>query len=212
MQSRIRILLIDDHALFRESLIRALGEEPDLEVVGACGSVEEGVMALARGGADLVLLDVDLGRERGGEFLERAAEFGVKPRVLAVTGGISDTEGVQLICQGAQGIFFKHGTTEELIRAIHQVMEGHYSVDARFHGQERAAEDARPVFTERERTVFLGIYRGLSNKQLSDDLRTSEAVVKATLQRLFQKTGVRTRGQLVRIVLEKYRHLITGGL
>jgi DNA-binding NarL/FixJ family response regulator len=62
--------------------------------------------------------------------------------------------------------------------------------------------------TEREQQVLAGVFEGLANKQIADRLQVSESSVKATLQQLFQKTGVRTRSQLVRIALEQYRDMI----
>jgi DNA-binding NarL/FixJ family response regulator len=62
--------------------------------------------------------------------------------------------------------------------------------------------------TEREEQVLRGVFEGMANKQIADRLQVSESSVKATLQQLFQKTGVRTRSQLVRIALEQYRELI----
>jgi DNA-binding NarL/FixJ family response regulator len=75
----------------------------------------------------------------------------------------------------------------------------------------RATEEGLPrtrKLTERERQVLNGVLEGLANKQIADRLLVSESSIKATLQQLFQKTGVRTRSQLVRIALEQYRDLI----
>jgi DNA-binding NarL/FixJ family response regulator len=75
----------------------------------------------------------------------------------------------------------------------------------------RASTDGLPrtrKLTEREEQVLRGVFEGMANKQIADRLQVSESSVKATLQQLFQKTGVRTRSQLVRIALEQYRELI----
>jgi len=62
----------------------------------------------------------------------------------------------------------------------------------------------KPTFTERERAILRGVFEGLANKEIATRLNVSETSVKALLQQLFEKTGVRTRGQLVRIALEQY--------
>ena len=72
MPDRTRILLIDDHSLFREAIARLLGAEPDFEVTGECATVEEGLSHLRSQNADVVLLDINLGLQQGGAFLNLA--------------------------------------------------------------------------------------------------------------------------------------------
>src|SRR5262249_22055067 len=105
---KIRILLLDDHALFREGVARLLASEPDFEVVRCCGTSEEALPLLASVPVDLVLLDFDLGRERGTDFLRQVRERGFGGRVLVVTAGICDADAAHLISCGAAGIFLKH--------------------------------------------------------------------------------------------------------
>ena len=73
-------------------------------------------------------------------------------------------------------------------------------------GKSPAAESKGSRFTERERLVLTGVFEGLANKEIADRLHVSESSVKATLQQLFSKTGVRTRSQLVRIALEQHKN------
>src|SRR4051794_748761 len=92
----IRILLLDDHAMFREGLSRILRDEADFTVAGECGSVSEAI-PLLKNGVTMVLLDADLGGERGLEFVEAAHRAGFQGQILVVTAGISGQEAVQLI-------------------------------------------------------------------------------------------------------------------
>src|SRR5258708_30638175 len=85
----IRLLLLDDHTLFRESLSRLLDAEPDFEMVADCSSVEQAIGILKNQAIDLVLLDYDLGPQRAPDFLDRATAQRLKPRVLMVTAGIT---------------------------------------------------------------------------------------------------------------------------
>jgi two-component system nitrate/nitrite response regulator NarL len=111
-QSKSQLLLVDDHALFRESVSRILGEQPDLEVQH-CGSIREALERLAGQRFDLVLLDHDLGSERASQFLPAARQAGFEGRVLVVTAWVSDTEARRLMRQGVCGIFLKEAPLEE---------------------------------------------------------------------------------------------------
>src|SRR5271154_2160942 len=85
MGQQIKILLVDDHSLFRESLSRLLEAEPDLQIVGNCSSATEALEILKRSAVDLVLLDYDLGDEQGSSFLAESKRIGFTGRVLMVT-------------------------------------------------------------------------------------------------------------------------------
>lgn len=210
-RDRVRILLVDDHALFREGLARLLGAEAGFEVVAQCGTVDEAIAIVSTRPVDLVLLDVDLGAERGSELMRRVRQQDLPARVLVVTAGLTDTEAAWFLREGAAGIFLKHDPPAVLVRSIRQVMDGEASVDHRIlTGVLRmgaAPEDAqgKAPLTSREREVLRGVLEGHANKEIAADLEISESSVKAALQQLFHKTGVRTRSQLVRIALEQYR-------
>lgn len=207
----IRLLLIDDHVLFRESVSRLLQAEPGFEVVADCSSGTEALTVIKSREIDVVLLDLDLGQERGADFLERLRTEHFKGKVLLVTAGVNESEVPNLIRKGISGVILKHGSPASLIQGIREAMEG-----KALFGQNllrralESAEDLGPPqrrarFTERERRVLSFIFEGLANKQIGDRLQISESAVKASLQQLFAKTGVRTRSQLVRIALEQYR-------
>jgi DNA-binding NarL/FixJ family response regulator len=209
---RVRIVLVDDHALFREGLARLLGAEADFHVVAQCGTVDEAVAIVSTRPVDLVLLDVDLGSERGSELVRRLRQSEPPARVLVVTAGLTDTEAAWFLREGAAGIFLKHDPPAVLVRSIRQVMDGEASVDHRIlsgvlrMGAPRADDqDDKATLTNREREVLRGVLEGNANKEIAANLQISESSVKAALQQLFQKTGVRTRSQLVRIALEQYR-------
>jgi DNA-binding NarL/FixJ family response regulator len=206
---KIKILLLDDHSLFREGLSRLLEGEPDLKMVACCASVREAIDVLREKPIDLVLLDYDLGKERGFEFITQARQVGFAGRFLMVTAGMSDAESVQALDLGVSGIFPKHNSPMVLIQAIRKVMAGETWLDentiqalVKASKHPERADRTKP-FTEREKQVLHGVLEGLSNKEIGARLNISESSVKAALQQLFQKTGVRTRSQLVRIALEE---------
>ena len=203
----IRVLLIDDHALFRQSVAQSLGADPHLRVE-PCASIREALTLLSQQPFDLVLLDHDLGAERASQFLPAARQIGYEGRVLVVTAWVSDTEARRLMRQGVNGIFLKRGELSELAAAIDAVAAGGSWFDRQFAamGEDPGAspQAAQPAFNERQRKVLRFVLEGLSNKEIAWQLQISESYVKAILQSLFQKTGVRTRGQLVRVAVEQY--------
>jgi len=203
----IRLLLIDDHALFRESMARVLGDDPAFEIVH-CGSIREALALLAESRFDVVLLDHDLGSERASQFLPAARQSGYEGRVLVVTAWVSDTEARRLLRQGVSGIFLKKAPLSELNESIRVVAAGGSWMDSSFGAapdeSDRGASGAN--LSDRQRRVLRFVLEGLSNKEIAWRMQISESYVKAILQSLFQKTGVRTRGQLVRVAFEQYEN------
>lgn len=207
----VHLLLLDDHTLFRESASRLLAAEPGFEVVAHCGTIEEALQILRRNAIDVVLLDFDLGEGDGRKFLQMAMDQEFQGRVLVVTAGVDPGVAAELIRSGISGVFRKHDSATLLAQAIRDVMAGKVWLDQEqlqtaLRTQVGASQDNRTrPFTEREQQVLSCVFEGLANKEIAGRIGVSESSVKATLQQLFSKTGVRTRSQLVRIVLEQHR-------
>jgi DNA-binding NarL/FixJ family response regulator len=205
-----RLLLLDDHTLFRVSLSQLLATEPDLKMVAHCATSEEALEALRLHEIDLVLLDYDLGEENGLQFIGKAREAGYAGRIFIVTAGMSDAESVRALGLGVCGIFLKHSSPALLADAIRKVMAGETWIDQRcvqalVRAVDRTGErEQRRRLSERERAVLKSVSEGLSNKEIAQRLGISEASVKSALQQLFMKTAVRTRSQLVRVALEEF--------
>ncbi|MBV8438471.1 MAG: response regulator transcription factor [Silvibacterium sp.] len=207
----IRILMVDDHSLFRESLSRLLEADSRFLVVGQCATVSEAISSYSETPVDVVLLDYDLGEEQGTRLLpELKRRFGTA-KVLMVTAGMSDATTFQAMEGGAAGIFLKHSSLSQLVTAIERVAQGEIWLDTSaarslFGGKStwrERFERARPL-TSRQSEVLRGILDGLTNKEIAWNLKVSESSVKAVIQELFQKAGVRTRSQLVRITIERH--------
>jgi len=204
---KIQALLVDDHAVFRESVARALDAGLEFAMT-SCATIREAVHILTQTPIDIVLLDHDLGSERASQFLPAARQIGFTGRVLIVTAWISDTEARRLVRQGVSGIFLKESPLDVLAESMRAVAAGQIWLDKRYANladEPQGAESGTgPKFNERQRKVMRFVLEGLSNKEISGRLQISESYVKAILQSLFQQTGVRTRGQLVRVALEQY--------
>lgn len=207
----IRILLVDDHGLFRESLGRLLNTALDMSVVGQCATVAEACNELSRSEPDVILLDYDLGEESGLSLLAELKRRAINTKVLMVTAGLHDEVILRVMEMGASGIFLKHGSPNRLIQAIQRVASGEVWLDdpslrsllAERRNRTEQMERARPL-TARQTEVLRGILDGLANKEIAWKLNTSETAVKAAVQELFHKAGVRTRSQLVRIAIEQH--------
>ena len=204
-----RLLLVDDHALFREGLARLLGGVPELEVAAQCSTVEEALALLGKMPFDLILLDYELGDRRGNDVVAFVVDQQLPVKIIVVTVGLTQSEVRQLRNKGVAGICLKNNSPEVLLEAIHKVLAGEQWFDEKYMEVPLQSPGVSPYrkvrFTERDREVLRGVFEGLANKEIAERLRVSESAIKASLQQLFSKTGVRTRSQLVRIALEQYR-------
>ncbi len=209
---RIRIVLLDDHRLFRTSLARLLATESDLDVVGECGAADEALEILKRCPVDVVLFDNDLGAEAATTFISAARAGGYRGRFLTLAGRTDAEAAAAALELGASGIFLKCETPDRLVQAIRFLASGGMWVDPAIlqvlahrcvNQAARLADHASADGTEaREQKVLAGILDGLTNKKIGDSMGLSEGTVKNILQGLFSKTGVRKRSQLVRLALE----------
>jgi two-component system nitrate/nitrite response regulator NarL len=204
------LLIVDDHTMFREGLARMLEREQDLRVVGQCASSADALTVLHDVEVDIVLLDVDLGTERGLDFVTAAKRAGFQGRFLIVTAGISDHESVQLIEAGVAGILHKQNSTEVLGNTIRKVASGEVCLEKAYLGPLFRSVDrsraVRPIrLTDRDKAVLRFTLQGLTNREIAGRMELSESAVKASLRQVFGKLNVRTRAQAVKVALEQFR-------
>lgn len=204
----IKLLLVDDDSMFREGLARMLANEEDLQVVGEVACAAEGLPFL-NSGTDVVLLDANLGPDGALEFMERMQAAAFQGRILIVTAGISSREAIQLVEAGVAGIVHKNHPTQVLCRAIRNVAAGDAYLEseylpALFQSVSSTGARNRPLFSERDRVVLRHVLQGLTNREIGDKIDASEGAVATSLWELFEKLGVDTRAQLVKVALEQY--------
>lgn len=206
----IRVFVMDDHTLFREGLIRLLEGNAAFEIAGQHGDAASAADVILRAAPDVLILDFDLGAKTAVHVVPELKKHGFAGRILVVTAGVPYADTLALIRMGVSGIVHKHDSPAELQRAITDVAEGRVVIDQRYLQATVSASpmESRVSFTERERTVLRYLLQGLANKEIASELDVSESAVKATLQQLFSKTGVRSRSQLVLQAIEKYRDLL----
>jgi two-component system nitrate/nitrite response regulator NarL len=144
------------------------------------------------------------------DFVAGSRKKAFKGQILIVTAGTSGQEAVQLVQAGVSGIVHKHHSTEELCTKIRQIAAGEVYLEPEYlsslyRSVDRTKAQRRPLLTERDKVVLRFIFQGLTNRDIATRLNISESGVKSALRQLFDKLGVRTRAQLVKIALEQYR-------
>jgi DNA-binding NarL/FixJ family response regulator len=213
---KIRLLLVDDHTLFRESLRRLLESEPGMEICGDFATAEEAFAAVQAGLAfDAALIDYELSGSAptcrdGLELVRRIRVVRPDARVLMVTAGMGTAELVRAVTELDAGIFLKTEPTVELMLAIQKTAGGERWISSRASLALMSSRDltagpergGREQFGVRESRVLRGVLEGQSNKEIGAQLELTESSVKAVLQKLFERTGVRSRSQLVRYAIE----------
>jgi two-component system nitrate/nitrite response regulator NarL len=158
----------------------------------------------------MVLLDVDLGSDRALDFVVDARRKGFDGWILIVTAGISDQEAVNLVQAGVSGILHKHHSTEVLYRVIREIAGGKVWLEDKYLGPlfrsvDRSRPAASPKLDDRDKKLLRHVLQGLTNREIAARLEVTEGAVKAALHHIFNKLCVRTRAQLVKVVLEQYR-------
>lgn len=208
---RIRLILVDDQALFRASLSRYLAAQPGLEVAGECDASAEVFASAIRSSPDIVLLNLDLAAEGADELISTALRAGYKGRYLLIAGQAYGNTLEAAIKLGASGIFLRSEAPERLVQAIRLVASGAVWFDQttiqllagqRVKPSQLDAPGPVSLLSDREERVLRGILSGLTNRQIGVNIGLSESSVKWVVQQLFVKTGVRSRSQLVRVALE----------
>lgn len=207
---KVTVVIVDDHAMFAEGVIRVLADDPDIACTDQFNTVPSALAALRTAQAGVVLLDVDLGPERAIDLVVAAKQAGIDTRFLVLTAGCSGPQAVQLVRHGVAGILHKHRPVAALREAIIKVAAGGVFLEedylsAVMQSMDRTSREAEPKLSDREQILIRSVLQGLTNKEIGVRLGISEGAVKAALHHVFQQFGVRTRAQMVKIALEKFR-------
>ena len=209
----MKILLLDDHTLFRESLRRLLEGSPEFQVVGQFGRAAEAFAAVRKGLAlDLALVDYELDDTDASSTNGLAAATQLRQLrpglpILMVTAGMPGKDLLRAVQETRVGVFLKSEPADELLLAMRRTAGGELwlsSSAALALVEQTATRASTPdaAFSDRERHVLNLLLNGLTNKEIGVQIQASESTVKAIMQRLFGKAGVRSRSQLVRFAVE----------
>ncbi|WP_282848817.1 response regulator [Microbacterium oxydans] len=206
----IRVVLVDDQALFRAGIRMLIASQPDLEVVGEAGNGQEAIDVVRATRPDVVMMDIRMpvmdGLTATAEILARPDA----PRVVMLTTFDLDEAAARAIRQGASGFLLKDADPEFLLAAIRTVHSGSSVIAASATRDlfEHFAEAPKPVppqyadLTDREREIFALAARGLSNAEIAGREYLSEATVKTHISRILSKLALRDRVQLVVFAFE----------
>ncbi len=210
---KIKVLLADDHIVVREGIRRFLDREDDLEVVGEAADGEEAVQLATQLKPDVLVMDIAMPRLNGIEATKKIKALCPAIAVLALTAYDYDQYIFALLEAGAAGYLLKDVSGPELIDAIRAVHAGDSvlhptvarKVVERFRKPAIKPYDDKTLclLTEREVEVLKRAARGMSNKEIADELLVSVRTVEASLGSIFNKMGVSSRTEAVVYALKK---------
>jgi two-component system, NarL family, nitrate/nitrite response regulator NarL len=216
VDQNIKVLVIDDHAMFRTGLRLAIESRPGIKVVAEAATSAEALAAAAREAPDIILLDLDLGEESGFELLPELIASGHAGRVILLTGMRDPEAHRRAVRMGAVGLVLKDNAIETVLKAIEKVYAGEAWLDRTMIAtilRERSRPDAAngrsaeaakiATLTERERQAISLIGEGLKNREIAERMFISEATVRHHLTSIFNKLGVADRLELV---IYAYQH------
>lgn len=195
----IRLLIVDDHPVFRDGLRGVFSDDPDVVVIGEAGNGAEAVARAGQLRADVVLMDLRMPEMGGVEAIRQLRNTVPSARILVLTTFDTDSDVLPAIEAGATGYLLKDAPKDELIRAVRAAYRGEAvlspSVAGRLMGQVR--QPATDALSQREREVLKLIANGATNREAASQLFVSEATIKTHLLHIYEKLGVRDRAAAV---------------
>ena len=199
---KVRLVVIDDHALFRAGLVSLLSTIPEFEIVGEAGDGLEGLTVIERTEPDIVLLDVNMPIMSGVEMIE-ALQMKHNPRVLMLTVSKHDEDLFGAIAAGADGYLLKDAEPDELRRSINLVADGKSVLSPEVTQRVFKAISSSQGFplevalSKREMDVLNCLARGMTSAQIASELFISENTVKTHVRHILEKLEASNRAEAV---------------
>lgn len=211
--NKIRILLVDDHAIVRLGLMTLLNDQPDMVVVAEASTAAEAVRAVEKFQPDVVLMDIRLPGEGGIDATRQVTSRFPNSKVVMLTSFADDDLVIRAISAGAVGYVLKQVGNEELLRAIQAAARGEASLDpsttARLLSRVRevdrkSEEDAFRELSDREMDVLVHVARGKTNGEIGQILNLSEKTVGNYIGTMFEKLHFNNRIELAIYAVEHH--------
>ena len=202
-QARVRVLVADDHPIYREGIVRAVKERPDLELVGEAEDGRAALDEIKRVDPDVALLDIRMPGLEGPQVLNALQRDGVKTSVIFLSAFMEGELAYETVAAGARGYLSKESAREEICDAIVAVARGGTALAPEVQAglaqqvQERERSDRPPRLTPREQEVLQLISEGLSAPEIGRRIHLSPTTVKSHLHKLYEKLGVSDRAAAV---------------
>jgi len=216
MKDRIRILLVDDHAIVRKGIMALLATEKNLQVVGEAGNGEEAILQAKALDPDVILMDLVMPEMDGIQAIQKIKAWKPDTRILVLTSFVEDSKVFPAIKAGALGYLLKDSDPADLVQAIQRVYRGEawlHPMIARKVLKELTATTAKELserskehsvtLTERETEVLRLVAQGLSNQEIADRLVLSEATVRTHVSSLLNKLHLASRTQAALYALKQ---------
>ena len=205
----IRVLICDDHALFRRGLIMVLESEEGIDVVAEAEDGEEAIIKAEEAAPDVVLMDVRMPRMSGIEATRAIADAVPSAKILMLTVSDEEDDLYEAIKAGANGYLLKEISVEEVAEAIRAVVQGQSLISPsmaskllnEFNSLAKKAEERQqypaPALTSRELEVLKLVAKGMSNREIADELYISENTVKNHVRNILEKLHLHSRMEAV---------------
>ncbi|MBV9453202.1 MAG: response regulator transcription factor [Rubrobacter sp.] len=205
----IKVLLVDDHALFREGVAEIFDAEENMQVVGEAENGLEAITLAAKETPDVVILDVEMPVMGAEMAIDQILHASPSSKVLVLTMYDEPRLVRKLLALGAHGYIVKNATREELVAAVHTVyrVENRVVLSVSRNTADRLEGAEKSLLSRRELEVLLLTARAMSNSQIASDLHISEGTVKRHLTNIYAKLGVSSRADAANKAL--MRGLIT---
>ena len=199
---RARVLVVDDHALLRTGVANIINQAPDRRVVAEAGNGAEAVDAYERHRPDVTLLDLRMPVMEGVEAVRRIRELDARARVIVLTTYDTDDEIASALKAGAKAYVLKDISADELVNCIREVLAGKTYL-APAAAAKLAEGVTRVQLTPREMAALRLMADGKTNKEIAHELDISDRTVKTHLGHLFEKLGVTSRTEAVKVATRR---------
>jgi DNA-binding NarL/FixJ family response regulator len=213
-----RILLVEDHASFRQTLAILFDREPEFEVVGQAGTLAEARRVMEDVKADMAVVDLSLPDGEGVELIEELGEAAPGLATLVLTASVDRADHARAVEAGAAGVLHKSADVDEIIEAVRRLAAGEtllshgeitdlLRIAVRYRERELRVRSAAERLTPREMEVLQALSEGLSNKEIANRMHISVETERSHMMNILTKLGARSRLQALVIAA---RHGIVG--